>query len=477
MPDKRDTYFLNRDVALTTALQRNTVILPDDGKGLQICYYNGEPIADAPDNLICVPFDNLFNYFLETVYRPPTYLNFEGIDISIEKRTEMDKQINNIFEKVTKARDKREEKYIALIRHQVPDFRDKTKRVFLMTSRHTSVIQYSSRGIANALSKLGYDIKFMMEEDNMQLLYKDWRMKELYQFNPHITFNINHMFNDFINEKTWNIVWWQDPIEELVSGEPVNVRERDIVFSFDKAFDDFWIKKQVTPILRQDFCIDSDIFFPDTTIVRENKVVFIGGSYFGWFKSQNADNGFQRELISWLEDGIRFTENDVLQLGYKYSLSFENYPVPSMLQGVVRDTTVKWLCEESHMKVEIYGRNWEGYEFAKPFFKGELPHGKAVADVYCSAKYALVCSGANIQNQRLFETAACGTIPIVFDSRPFSSDPLWEDQYLFFRTRNELKNSLWKEPKMVEGTVERINSKFSYDCFAKKIDRMTSKCF
>lgn len=475
MPEVQDTYFLNRNAALKAALQKNTVKLPDSGDGLQICYYDGEPFQDPPENLICVPIEAMFDYFFETIYRPPTYLNYEGTNITPTMKQQMDTKINQVFISVNQAREERENRYIELIKKQAPNFNDPIKRVFFMTSRYTSVIQYSSKGIAKALGKLGYDIKFMIEEDRMQLLYKDLRIRELYYFNPHITVNINHMYNDFINDKTWNIVWWQDPMEELVSGKPIHIRERDIIFSFDKQFDDFWIRKQVTPIYRQDFCIDSEVFFPDPEIRRENKIVFVGSSYYGLFERGNIDPGFSLELIRWMEEGIGFTEKDVIKLGHQYHLCFDNYPVPSLLQAVVRDTTVKWLCEESRIEVEIYGRNWDGYEFAHPFLKGELPHGKAVADVYRSTKYALVSSGANIQNQRLFETAACGAIPIVYDSRPFSEDPLWEDQYLFFRTRRELKQAIGREPKMIQGTFDRINNKFSYDCFAKKIDRMTSR--
>ena len=74
-----------------------------------------------------------------------------------------------------------------------------------MTSRHTTVIQYSTNGIAKALSKLGYETKILIEKNDMQLLYQDLRVKEM---------------NDV----------------------PIHVRERDIVFSFDRSFTD---KEQV----------------------------------------------------------------------------------------------------------------------------------------------------------------------------------------------------------------------------------------
>lgn len=475
MSEYEDTYFFNPDEALKAALNKNRVKLTAVCNGLQICYYDGEKIENGPENLIHVPYKDIFDYFIDTMNRPPIRIKFDDTRFNALEAQERLEEINNTFINVNKHRDQRRQRYLELIRNKEPDFSEKKKRAFLMTSRHTTVIQYSSKGIAKALEKMGYEVKILTEEDDMQALYQDLRVKEIFEFNPHVVININHMYNDIINEKTWNIVWWQDPVEELLSDKPVHVRKRDIIFSYDKTFDEFWVRKQAAPIYRQDFCIDSEIFFPQPGIHRENKIVFVGGSYYGYFKSLGLPPEIRKELTCWLEDGVYFMEEDVIQLGHQHQICFDKYPIPSLLQGVVRDTTVKWMCEESDIDVEIYGRKWEEYEFARPFFKGELPHGKVLADVYCSSKYALVCSGANIQNQRLFETAACGAIPLVYDSRPFSTDPLWEDQYLFFRTRHELKQAIGQVPKMMDGTFERINNRFSYDCFAKKIHRMTAR--
>ncbi len=478
MDTAQDTYYLNPDIALKYALQQNrTVPLPDSGKGLQICYYNGEPITNAPKNLICVPLNQLFDYFINTKNRQPTFLSHEESGLSPEKIKEIELHFEKVFTEVNKKRKERRQYYIELIKNQEPDFNDNPKRVFLMTSRHTTVIQYSTKGIAKALSKLGYDTKILIEEDDMQLLYQDLRVKEIYEFNPHITFNINHMFNDIINEKTWNIVWWQDQMEELTNAIPIRVRDRDIVFCAIQSLDKFWTRKQVTPIYRQNSCLDWRIFYPNPELERKNKVVFIGCSYINFFKDSMINDNFRREVILWLEEGRNFSENDIIALGNKYNINFDHYPITGILQAIVRDTTVQWLCEESDIEVEIYGRNWGGYEIVKPFFKGEVPHGKAVADIYRSAKYALSCQGGIIETQRLIEIAACGAIPVVYDSRPFSPDPSWEDQYLFFRTRKELKKQLNNIPKMHKGIFERIKNKFSYDNFAKKIDRMIPKNF
>ena len=475
MNEIHDTYFLDAQKALKTALKRNTVPLPDDGKGLQICYYDGDPLKDVPENMIYVPFKNLYEYFSETKNRQPTYLSVAGSGITAADHSQMEVTINEIFTRVNEAREARRLNYIRMIRNQEPVTTQTPKRIFLMTSRHTSVIQYSTKGLAKAFQKLGYEVKLMIEENDMQLLYQDWRVKEIYDFNPYVVVNINHMYNDIINKKTWNIVWWQDPMEELTNDIPINVRERDIVFSYDLSFDELWIRKQTTPIFRQEFCFDSDIFKPNLEIKREEKVVFVGSSYFNFdfFNSNNPIvETLKEELILCLEKGVLVSEDEFIVMAGKLGIEIDRASVVHIMQAIVRDTTVQWLCQESHIPVEIYGRGWEKNPIVSPFFKGEVAHGKKLVDIYCSARYALVCQAVNLQSQRLVEVCACEAIPVVYDSRSYAPDLLWEDQYLFFKTREELSDRLKQVPKLNGNSYERVKSKFSYDCFAKKIHRM-----
>ena len=472
MNNAEDIYFFSLEAAREAAQMGNIVKLPDKGEGRQLCYYNGDPLDDGPETLIGVPMEKIFDYFVETPYRHPTFINFAGTDFSAPEQEKILNQVEHTFELVNKERESRRLRYKQMIIHQAPDFKDPVKRAFLMTSRHTSVIQYTTKGIAKALEKLGYEIRLLIEEDDLQILHKDMRMKAVYEFNPHVTININHMYNDFLNENTWNIVWWQDPMPRLTSPDPIYVRERDVVFSYDESFENLWIKKQQTAIFRQEMCIDTEIFNPVGTDSRVSKVVFVGTSYYDFFTSNETIVAFKDKLVEYVEEGLLPSKEEVSDLANHFGINLGQYPIPSLMQGVIREACVHWLCKYAPIEVEIYGPGWEEDKAVSPYYKGPIAHGKALADLYRSSKYAMVCQGANIQSQRLAEVTACGAIPVVYDSRPNSPDPLWEKQYLFFRTAEELKNVLTLEPEMFEGAFERISSRFSYDCFARKIDRI-----
>lgn len=112
---------------------------------------------------------------------------------------------------------------------------------------------------------------------------------------------------------------------------------------------------------------------------------------------------------------------------------------------VVRDMSVRWLCLLSaEIEVEVYGRYWEHDDMVRPFFKGALPHGAAVATLYNETTYALVPHMFDLQSQRLIEAAACGAIPIVYDCRYRAEKPHWDDHCLWYRRQEELQDCLTK---------------------------------
>ena len=131
--------------------------------------------------------------------------------------------------------------------------------------------------------------------------------------------------------------------------------------------------------------------------------------------------------------------------------------------------SARWLCEladELGMTVEVYGRGWERDPVVSPFFKGTLPHGPAVAEVYNTAQYSLVAHPHDLHSQRLIETAACGSIPIVYDCRYRAEKPHWDEQCLWYRTKEELRACLGKRP---QSPVHAVCQGRSYTDFAKRI--------
>lgn len=468
----QDTYFTDPKVAYLTALQRNRVQLNHPIiDGTQLCFYDGEPFENAPDNLINVPAENVLPYFVTMRYRIPVTCYFPIWADEIA-REEFKNTFSSLLQEVHRQRNLVTNGLVHSCLQLKPSFMpNQPLRFFFVTSRLTEVLQYSAKGIAKAMKRLGHESCLVIEQNDMEDLGAPTVLAEYLDFKPHAVVNINHINNGWLNPDVFNFIWWQDPMPALVNDGPMQLRERDITMSAYRRFDDFLAKKNIHDVLRQGCCIDDQIFRVDQRAARQAKAVFIGSSYYPRIKNATAaELAVVSELSEMLENGIPLTKQAVESVSNKHRVSFLHSWL-NLTNYVVRDTTVKWLCSNTDMEVEIYGRHWDYSPEVRPFYKGELPHGKAVAEVYNQAEYALVSLPEEVNSQRLAEAAACGCIPLVFDTRHHAEPPFWDNQCLFFKTREELMAAIGQRPVNSPTAIAEANT---YTSLARKLVEIVS---
>ncbi len=458
----KDTYFLYQDYALDEARLKNRVRLNHPNiDGLQICYYSGDPITEKHENLIHVSTDGMLDYFTETKLRLPKRLILPP-DITPQIQQDISKTFDEIIKEAYKKRIELSKEFLSACKELKPIFDTNTPlRIFLATSRMTEVMQYCSKNLANAFNALGHDAFLSIEQNEMESLSGAWTLKEYHDHNPHLTININHINNNFLHPDVFNVTWWQDPMRELVSGNKLSWRERDIVMSVYPFLDKHLKEVGASNILRQHFCIDEHIFKLYPEVTRDKKIIFIGSSYRNHLRAlPEAQRNLVFDYQKQFADGnlVSFQELEDMIQNFSQAMHTRNF--------IVRDTAVRWICEQSKIPVEIYGRGWDYDPVISQHFKGELPHGKDVAKAYNSASHSLVCIPEFINSQRLFEISACGCIPIVYDSREEAEKPHWEDECLFFKTKNQLFQCLLDSP--IKNPIT-IASQFTYENMAKSI--------
>ncbi|MEJ1376598.1 MAG: hypothetical protein RPU32_01260 [Candidatus Sedimenticola sp. (ex Thyasira tokunagai)] len=461
-----DTLFLHRNLAYATALQRNRVDLGHPNiYGLQVCYYEGEAFENSPENLINITSVDLVTFFTETRLRVPAHLVIPP-GVPEQDKKELHGAFKQLRQTVLENRDALGREFTLKCHTQKPPLIEPERplRIYLPASRLTEVMQYASKGLAKAFTALGHEAWVSIEVNAMEQL--DYQHpQEQYAFNPHLMVNINHTNNQWMHPELFNVVWWQDPMPEITTGNQINWRERDIVFSAYQGFDKLLHHSGAKEIHRQGFCIDRDIFIPLADIKRKRKAVFIGSSYKRMIGHLQAN---EKKLLDKYEEILVAGEpihNDSF-LRTKKELGIAEHRVPRLLNYIVRDNTVRWLCEAPDIEVEIYGRGWEYDPVIKPFFKGEVEHGEDVAKIYNGAKYALVALPHEVNSQRLAEAAACGCIPVVWDCRYHAEPPFWENECLFFSTRNELYRCLHETAR---NPPNAIANTFSYGHMAAHI--------
>ncbi|MCK9395109.1 MAG: glycosyltransferase [Methylobacter sp.] len=458
-----DSYFIDPLLALNTAKQKNRVYCKHPViDGLQLCYYRGELPEHDIENLVHIELHDFVDFFALSKLRQPE---------RVEMPDEMEEELKlSVREDVANALSASNIKRGLLIQQltekakaQKPVVVDgEPMRIAILSSRLSTVMQYCSRGVAKAFEKRGWQVLVHIEANDMELNNHIDRLSKIIDFNPHAAFCVNSLFNNFYHEDVVNIIWWQDPMPQIKTQELLNWRKNDFNFSISPFIDHYLKQCGAETVERQHFVIDGEVFYSEDNRQRQQKIIFVGTSYLT--KIDFADDRQQQviaQLVEILKRGGCFDQQTISNIAANSSFDYE-YVFWTLLHYVVRDYSIKWLCQNATLPLDIYGRYWEQDPLVAPFFRGELPHGVEVADVYRSATYALVSHPFEINSQRLAEVAACGCIPVVYDCRDVAEPPHWDDYCLFFKTEDDLRNIL--ENRLVPAKSPLLLAQhFTYD--------------
>ncbi|MBF0192931.1 MAG: tetratricopeptide repeat protein [Magnetococcales bacterium] len=463
-----DLLFLDAKLALKTAREKNQIKQTIYIKSTQVCYYTGNKISDPPKNLIWVPVQEMFDYFHRTRYRLPSAIEFNP---ESEEQTLTAKTFTKLLENIYLSKNKVSTEFFYVNKNRKPDFNPEERlRFFLYASRNTVVMQYCSRNIAKALENNGCEVNFLIEESDLEDITTLKLLTTHFEFNPHAVININHIDNQWLHPDVYNIVWWQDYMNGMEEKKENKWRERDIVLTADPALIPYLEMSGAKDIKRQEFCVDTTIFQNTTPISQRRKAVFIGNNYIIRLEKRSGEDIALSMLQDMLDKGEPYTKDYLNFVAKKSGLPIEYiFDLGPLLTHVVRETSVKWLCElapKLDLEVEIYGRGWDDHPVISPYFKGEVEHGPKVAALYNQAKYALSSSPYVVDSQRLSEIAACGVIPVMYDARPFAQKPHWDDECLWFHSKEEFIDCFNNTTKNDPAIIAQTNS---YDAFAKRI--------
>ncbi len=466
-PDGNLYFFDYRQARQAAAQRRQVPTTHPSITALQVCFYDGPPQSDALENMVSLPFEQIEQRLLDLPYQLPNQIIFpDGTP------GQFIAEIGRVFEQALLNIVQRRKLLAARIRQQLknqrPGFdRSAPLRILLKSSRLTTVMQHCSSQLAQALEKQGHEVLLCMEENDMQLLDSYLHLKAQAAFNPHVVFNINSLDTQHLHPDVFYFSWWQDPMPAISCGIALPWRERDITLSLTRNFDDYLRRCSCPEIRRQHFCIDTEVFNTRHDVKRENKIVFVGSSYRARLRENPGERGALRDIVARMEAGEPVDEAFLRPLSRRWGLEYHRV-YWDLFHYAVRDVTLQWLCREAPIPVEVYGRGWQDDPQIRPHFRGELPHGEAVARAYNSARYAFICHPFEINSQRLVEAAACGSVPVVFDCRHIAEPPHWDEYCRFFRTAAQLRDCL-REGNAPDPTAIARSS--SYDQLADFVTR------
>ena len=463
------TFFLDREKALHTARQGNRVTLQELYTDIQICYHLGAPFSDAPAGLIQVPSldEQAFkDFFLSSRLNFPNSIDFNP---HVENERLLAGRIAMSLDQAHKTRLEETLRLKELCRQTQPEFAPgQPLRVFMSGSYMSPVGLSVVRGLDRGFRNNGCEVLLLIEPNDMELTDEYYRTRQQLDFNPHIVLQVDTL-NDAVHPDTFSIMWSHNvnPVIRcyITSGHPLRQRERDLIYAIVKRLEPFLYMGGASKVIHQGSCHDETIFrtFGQE---RKRKVVFAGASRFkSPLQHRNSEKviAYMRAMFA---VGEPMTEPKLKHISRRFDFS-EEVIFWRLWEYVVRDMSVHWLCSLSDdIEVEIYGFFWEHDEIVRPFYKGMLPHGPALAAVYNDALYVLAAHTSDLESQRLVEASACGAIPIVYDCRHRSGEPQGNDSCLWYPTKEELRACLTQRPAM---PPHHISKGKTFTHFAKRI--------
>ncbi len=462
-----DTYYFDRERAMEVALQQNRVQIAKEYTVPQLCYYDGEPFVNPPRTLINVPFESIVDFFINTGMRFPAH--YEGKD---RETMNMGSIFSEVFPPIENIRNESAKCNAGVLSKLKPDFiNDRPWRIVFTMSIFTEVWQYCIENVVEEFQKLGFNVKIIQEKDDLHRVDNCILLKSIAEFKPHIIFMISHTPFKFIHPDIYFVSWWQDITPDLRESDKIAWRDKDFIFAQTFTTDKILERTGAKNIMRQGIGVNTDCYRVRPDIKRERKVVFVGSSYINMFNANpgcSGDDDILKVLDELLAVGLPITMDIAEDLGKTYNIT-PHYIFEKYASYLVRERVIEWLCQRKDIKVEIYGRFWDLNPIVKPFFKGEIPYGEAVAKVYNEAMYGISAVPINITIQRVIEMASCGSIPVLYDCRHIAEKPHWDNECLFFRSKEELYACFDKVPA---GNPEDVGKADSYESFAKKITSM-----
>ncbi len=469
-PVLEDAIFFDAQMALEQARKAQRVPVWGHCDGTQICYYTADaPLEERLDNLVHLSPERMIETLVFTRMRLPQAI-VTPERMPQEMRESFVQSINTIMDEVRRLRQLLANQLGAEVAQlKRAPIAGRPLRVLAVANRHTTVMQYASRGVIDAFRALGHEARLVIEADDREMLATCHIIQEMLSFAPDIVVNVNHHYASNCMPGSIQVVWWQDPMPALRDHEQIPWRREDMAYILDGFLREGVIGTGLAPerIRTQHFCIDDGIFQPPSDdSARRRAVVFVGSSY---RNAVDAGNPGEAELISCidaaLDAGFRLDTAHLLDLAARCGVDAEQATCRTMVY-CVRDRFVRRLCRQRELPVEIYGFGWDQDPEVAAFYRGPVQHGKPLADLYRGVSHALSLHPLFVNHQRLAEIGACGCVPVAWDCRATSEPPHWDEEVRFFRDEAGLQQALTRPARTYP---QRFRSHFSYRRFAQRI--------
>ncbi len=359
-------------------------------------------------------------------------------------------------------------------------------KIFFITSRFTTALQYHARDCKRAAEQMGLQTEFSIEED--RILTKGsafFDLKKIAEFQPDIIFMLDHFRyeNRFLDgmDGVVCVCWIQDTLPWIFSKETaLKQKERDVVISIFWNWEGFQkIGYREDRLLQSPMVANSEIYHPYVLSQKEKKqygcdICFVCH----WFDADSHTKQYAeqfpegvREYVQDLywsySDYVRSTEHIFMKLEefqlfiqsfiaqfYKIELREEFLAQlaedmrTSLNMRLYRELLVDWLIDAGYGNIKLWGNGWGDKEKFKPYAMGPAQNGETLSKIFQASKIVvgnnIALSGASRVAEAMLSGAfyMANYIPPEADTCNIRDWLKEGDEIVFFKDKEDFLNKV-----------------------------------
>ena len=317
-----------------------------------------------------------------------------------------------------------------------------------ITSRFTTVLQYSNRDTMAALEALGYDTHTVLEREDHHALSPITVCHRLLDVDPDVFFIIDHLHYEHphVPANLPFLTWVQDPLPNLLTrkaGESIG--PTDFVFGYyrNRCIEEFGYPadrfySQIVPVSTRVF-YDGPVTGPDRKrfacdLMYAGNLQHTPASYHDYLCEENdpalhpllklihqeatgllksgghVHQTTAKPLVRPLVDrlGMKLSEDDLEHLAT--SALFRTFDLGYRLESI--EWAAQWALKTGRT-FKLYGKGWEDHPALAQFAQGPVEHGEPLRRAYRCARLSLQAIPSGYMHQRTFEAVGSGSLVLV----------------------------------------------------------------
>lgn len=333
-------------------------------------------------------------------------------------------------------------------------------RVLAVTSRHTTMLQYSARDTLQALERLGYEPHLLIEaKDHHQFSTIDM-YRSILDLDPVMLFFLDHLRyeNPHFPKSIPFLTWIQDSMANLLcrrAGESIGPFDFVCGYFVERCVKEFgYPEKRFASV---DIPVSTRVFHDEPLDAQSQEIYGCDVSFVS--NASTPIDRFYESITSTYPEAHRpildrvyprvceMLEQDehkkpfdavlamVRSVATEVGASIDDRQLEFIATNFAyrvfdwgrRQQSLEWVAawaRRTGRRLRIYGRGWEDHPTLAEFAAGPLEHGEALRRAHRGSKLALQLIPSGFRHQRSYELLASGTLPLTrYCHADYEEDP------------------------------------------------------